>query len=870
MIKSLFIVFIVLFQSFVFYCRPQVASDSLLETLPEKIGFHDAVCDDSGKLLPWTSWSHALRLEMDWYLNCPVGTKGYPVFIYTTFMDENYKGYRDDFIPATQLGMGIISYLKYFKYTGKADPRVLKLARLMGDYLVEESLTPGEGAYPRFTRSTGHNTDFPLIRSAQGDEKLGVNVIEPDKGGIAGYALVMLYDAVKEQKYLDQAVRNADVLVKNMRKGDALHSPWPFRVDAVTGEHWGERSGNMVYILRLFDVLIEKGYDPFQKPRDELWKWIRDVQIPAPESRDSSLWVQFFEDMSPDDNRNSWAPMNTARYLIEKKETLDPDWKQLAGRCINFAMKHFALERPGGLTLMGEQDVDNRPWGGACSTLGGVAAMYYAAGGGEKYREIALRNLNWVSYFIDSDGGPAALCGGKGWKKGSWQEDCHTDKVHNFMDAIAAVPEWRSPRYPRKRVKLKPELQSLDKKDILCSHKAVYDDNGVLLPWTSWKDALSREMEYYQKCPVENGYPAFVTRTFLDGDFQQFRDWKTVIPAIQNGMGIISYLKYYTLTGKRDDGILRTAKSMGDYLVKECNTPDEGKYPRFTRSTGWAGAVPQPPDCGSQGDLPYEIEPDKGGIAGYALLCLYKETDNKLYLDQALQNARVLVRNMREGDGSRSPWPFRVDYRTGEYRGEVSGNMSFILRLFGRLAEMGYDEFEKPHEELWSWIVNYQIPNVQKDGMLWVQFFEDHAEEDNRVAWSVLNMARYLLEKRESLDTDWKEHAGMLIGFVDDNFTSVRNGVLVCGEQDYDKDPWGGVLSTYGAVLAMYSKVTGLEEYKNLAYQALNFALYATFDDGSVSETTIHFQKGVWQEDCHTDKIHNFMDAIGAYPEWGE
>jgi len=43
----------------------------------------------------------------------------------------------------------------------------------------------------------------------------------------------------------------------------------------------------------------------------------------------------------------------------------------------------------------------------------------------------------------------------------------------------------------------------------------------------------------------------------------------------------------------------------------------------------------------------------------------------------------------------------------------------------------------------------------------------------------------------------------------------------------------------------MYSKATGLDEYKAMAYQALNFGLYATFYDGSVSETTIHFRKGV-------------------------
>ena len=35
-------------------------------------------------------------------------------------------------------------------------------------------------------------------------------------------------------------------------------------------------------------------------------------------------------------------------------------------------------------------------------------------------------------------------------------------------------------------------------------------------------------------------------------------------------------------------------------------------------------------------------------------------------------------------------------------------------------------------------------------------------------------------------------------------------------------------------------------------------------------ECTTHLGRGVWQEDCHTDKIHNYMDAIAAFPEWVE
>jgi hypothetical protein len=400
-------------------------------------------------------------------------------------------------------------------------------------------------------------------------------------------------------------------------------------------------------------------------------------------------------------------------------------------------------------------------------------------------------------------------------------------------------------------------------------HPPVYDARGILQPWTSWTDAIDREMNWYLNAPVENRYPRFVTLTFMDGEYRPVQPERpSFIPATQNGMGIISYLKYYAYKGEGRPKVLEFARAMGDYLVKESCTPDTGKYPRFTRSTGWRDRFPQPPDSGSQNDRPYEIQPDKGGISGYALELLYAETHEQRYRDHALQNARVLSANMRDGDERRSPWPFRVDYRTGEGRGEVSGNLSFILRLWDDLIAVGHREFETPRARLWAWIKQYQITNLSEDGLLWVQFFEDHEELDNRTAWAPLNLARYLLEKKEAIDPEWRADVRALIEFVNRRFITVRSGIAVCGEQDYDKNPWGGVLSTYGAVLAMYTAATGSPEYKSVAWQALNYVLYATDDDGCPGDGAFRTQRGGWQEDAHTDKIHNLLDAIAAMPEW--
>ncbi len=863
-IRSVRVLGATLFAALLAVVPPCRAAEDAAAALPARIGFHDAVHDEAGRLLPWTSWDDVLTREVEWYLRCPDGEKGYPVYFHATFMNGSYQAYRTDFIPATQVGMGILSYVKYWRYTGKADRRVMRQAARMGDFLAEHCLTPDEGAYPRFPRSTGVFSHLPIDSSAQGDAKFGPNVIEPDKGGIAGYAFLTLYHEQCGPKFLDLAAHAADVLVQNMREGDAARAPWPFRVDAVTGEYWGERNGNMVYILRLFDGLIARGMTQYQPARDRLWNWIKTYQIDAPDSREQSLWIQFFEDMTEDDNRNSWAPLEMARYLIEQKDALDPDWKSLAERCIQFATTHFAIEKPGGAVLMGEQDSDKRPWGGACSKLGAVAALFYAAGGGEQYKELAYRNLNWATYFVDEDGGPAALWLEDEFKKGSWQEDCHTDVVHNFVDALTAVPEWADG--PRGR-QARPERIGF--------HTARYNDAGKLIPYLPLGEVVKREVDWYRTCGVlVNGYPSWVCSSFVDDAFRPFKT--DIVAGCQCGMGILSHLKYWEYTGKTDAYLLDMARAQGDYLVKECNTTGEGVYPLFTRSTG--NNTDFPLKKSSQGDSNYGenvIEPDKGGLAGYALLKLYDATGGQPYLEQAIHNADCLVKNMRPGTSEQAPWPFRVDSVTGQHWGERNGNMAFILRLFDELLAKGHDKYQGPRDTLWKWVRDVQIPAPDNRGEShWMQFFEDQVPYDNRTSWAPLEMARYLIEGKEALAPDWMALAEKCIQFALRNFSKWEaGGVTSMCEQDIDLRPWSGACSKLGGVAAMFYAAGGGEEYGEIAFRNLTWMAYHTDDDGCPGEITGFYgrlRRAGWQTDSHCDKLINFADAFAVLPEWAE
>jgi hypothetical protein len=405
---------------------------------------------------------------------------------------------------------------------------------------------------------------------------------------------------------------------------------------------------------------------------------------------------------------------------------------------------------------------------------------------------------------------------------------------------------------------------------MLGGHAVKRDTEGRLMPWTSWSEALGREMEFYQGCPLDHGYPRFAHATFLDGDWNRWPDRVDSIPATQNGMAILSYVKFHEFRGRRDSRFLDTACLLGDYLVNETLTPGLGRYPAFTRSTGKCECFPQPEDAGSQGDRPYEIEPDKGGIAGYALMRLFDAAGRPGYLAQALSNARTLAANQQQGDDSSSPWPFRADFRSGEGRGPVSGNMTYILRLYDELLAQGYSEFSEPRAALWRWIKHHQIPTAAGDGALFAQFFEDHETPTNRTAWAPLNLARYLLESRERLDPDWRNEAAALIEFVRRNFTHRELGITVCHEQDEDRQAWGGINATYGAVLALYASAVESATLANDARQALNFTLYAIDERGRPRDLCTSAAPGGWQEDAHTDVIHNYLDALCVFPEWDD
>jgi hypothetical protein len=67
----------------------------------------------------------------------------------------------------------------------------------------------------------------------------------------------------------------------------------------------------------------------------------------------------------------------------------------------------------------------------------------------------------------------------------------------------------------------------------------------------------------------------------------------------------------------------------------------------------------------------------------------------------------------------------------------------------------------------------------------------------------------------------------------------------------------------------MYAKAAESSDLASEARQALNFTLYSIDGLGRPRDLHKSAEPGGWQEDAHTDVMHNYVDALRAFPLWG-
>ncbi len=437
----------------------------------DRLLWHPVRLDKEGKLLSWVEgdapYDKIVKTAWSAFKRVPIQPSGYRTYItFPTFYSgtdpnqQEFSGRGWCHNPAGLFAMLTDSAILYHAYSG--DRVVLDRVRDMLDHQISHGSTEPTDAWASVPYSSS-DADKPEYRGATEDRYQsqggkneqgrgdGVGFLEPDKVGELGLAYLQFYEVTLWPRYLQAALHCADALVKNVRKGDASHSPWPFRVDALTGKMVREPyTANTIGPIKLLDELsrLHRGnYKSYAATRDLAWNWL------AAYPMKNNVWSQYFEDVLiyPDyrTNLNQYSPLETARYLLQHADQI-PNARPKAKAILEWVTSYFAADsktmaglpekgKQWGAEVISEQVNDMDKMSSHTARFASVLALWSEVTGDPGAKERAFRSFNWASYAERENGlVKTSIDEGTGY----WFSDGYGDYMRHFLRGMASVPEW--------------------------------------------------------------------------------------------------------------------------------------------------------------------------------------------------------------------------------------------------------------------------------------------------------------------------------------------------------------------------------------------------------------------------------------------
>ncbi len=432
-------------------------------------------------------------------------------------------------------------------------------------------------------------------------------------------------------------------------------------------------------------------------------------------------------------------------------------------------------------------------------------------------------------------------------------------------------------------------------------HEVRLDGEGKLLSWVETNGPYGRIIrnawEAFKNIPVQpDGYRTYFTHPTFYGPNDPKHPPFSGRPWVHPPAGLFAMLTdsailYHAYSGDRE--VLERAREMLDHMIAHGSTEATDAWASVPYACANAGQVvyrgaddrvycdqENHTPCG-RGDGVGFLEPDKIGELGHAYLLFYEVTLEEKYLRAALGCADALAKNVRPGDESHSPWPFRVDAKTGKkIREEYTANTIGPIRLFDELRRTGlgnHREYARARKLAWEWLMTYPVRNH-----IWTQYFEDVLiypdYRTNLNQYSPLETARYLLEHPE-LDPAGQARAKQILDWATAFFAadSVTMGGLpekgrqwgaeVLSEQVNDMDKMSSHTARYASLRALWHEVTGDPDSKERAFRSFNWATYSSRENGLV-KTSLDEGTGYWFSDGYGDYMRHFQRGMASVPEW--
>ena len=463
------------------------------------------IYDLSGRTLGWYKpdvpgavYHRVVKLSSEFFFHAPVEpVTGLPMHLVTCCFrgphmtpSKTFEARRWMHNPACFFaGMVQSLSVQYHAYTGNR--RFISIVQEMLDHQLQYGTTPSDFIWPDvpYASSDPFSKIYQGATQWNGERGDGLHGIEPDKVGELGYAYLRFYEITETEKYLHAAISCADALAKNVSAIQVKESseenyqviidksPWPFRVNAKTGNIIDPYCSNILEPVKLLRELVrikdriglsDERTSKYRNAADIAWNWLFAKNGPTR----TFIWNGYFEDVKSDptlSNRVQITPVELAKYLTEHKSGY-PSAEYHVPALLYYALSAFKHEK---MDAMNEQLWCFQPMGSHTARFGSACAMWYEKTGNEYFKDLAFRYLNFASYMTHDNGvvstGPAYSA--------SWFSDGYGDYIRHFLDAMAAVPEW-VPDNENHLLRSSSVVQSIEYSDNLIKYK-VFDKQSV-------------------------------------------------------------------------------------------------------------------------------------------------------------------------------------------------------------------------------------------------------------------------------------------------------------------------------------------------------------------------------------------------------
>jgi len=393
-------------------------------------------------------------------------------------------------------------------------------------------------------------------------------------------------------------------------------------------------------------------------------------------------------------------------------------------------------------------------------------------------------------------------------------------------------------------------------------HQPVLDKQGKLLPWTDYDRVIHLAMGFIENCPRDS-----VTGLPWYEQYCDFR-WKEMLPdqwphnpAGLYGMMIETIIRYYPYTGEQK--WIELARHPLDHLIAE-STPADYLWARVP----YASADNSGHYQGGSHEGIDGIEPDKVAQAAVGYLRFYKLTGEEKYLNEAIHCAKVLAEKIRPGDELHSPWPFRINAKTGKILEEYTSEVLWPIVLFDELSAMGLDQegdFSRARKIAWDWLMKYPMKNNR-----WKGYFEDVIRDPlnwNRDQYTPGEVARFIMRHPE-LDPNWKTDVPALLAWIKktlEDDSAKWLGATAIREQRFCMQIASSHTARYASLNAMWYAISGDETCREEALRAFALATYLAREDGIVVFSIV--DQDVWFTDGYFDYVPHFIDGMASLPE---